>query len=87
MRSVLDPNGVLYYPYSGFQESGVVAVRPHPLPPSWLVVEAWDGTLTPGESHEIELTFRPEQRSVGNYTTTLQAFEAETGERWKSRSR
>ena len=79
VRSVLDPNGVLYYPWSGFEDSGVVAIRPHPLPPSWLVVEAWDGTLAPGESTEIELTFRPGGRALGEYTAVLQAFEAETG--------
>ncbi len=80
VRSRTDPNGVLYYPYSGFGESGVVAIRPHPLPPSWLVVEAWDGTLAPGESRQITLTFRPGARAVGTYTATLQAFTAETGE-------
>jgi hypothetical protein len=79
VRSTLDPNGVLYYPWSEFQNAGIVAVRPHPLPPSWLVVEAWRGTLAPGESREIELTFRPGARSVGEYTAVLQAFEAETG--------
>jgi len=79
VRSVLDPNGVLYYPWSEFQNAGIVAVRPHPLPPSWLVVETWDGTLAPGESTEIALTFRPAGRSVGEYTAVLQAFEAESG--------
>ena len=65
VRSVLDPNGVLYYPWGSFEDSGIVAIRPHPLPPSWLVVEAWRGTLGPGESTEIELTFRPEDRVIG----------------------
>ncbi len=80
VRSRLDPNGVLYYPWSDFDVEGVAAIRPHPLPPSWLVVEAWDGMLPPGESRTIELTFRAGQRSVGEYTAVLQAFTAETGE-------
>ena len=77
VRSVLDPNGVLYYPWSEFQNGGIVAVRPHPLPPSWLVVEAWDGVLAPGEEAEIELTFRPGPRAAGVYEAVLQAFEAD----------
>ncbi|MEP0548483.1 MAG: T9SS type A sorting domain-containing protein [Rhodothermales bacterium] len=80
VRSRVDPNGVLYYPWSSFENSGVLAIRPHPLPPSWLVVEAWDGALAPGESRTLELTFRPGQRSVGDNTAALQAFTAETGE-------
>ena len=79
VRSVLDPNGVLYYPFSGFREDGVVAVRPHPLPPSWLVVEAWRGTLAPDASTTIDLTFQAGARPLGAYTAILQAFEAETG--------
>jgi hypothetical protein len=43
------------------------------------VVEAWRGTLAPGESTEIALTFRPGGRAVGEYTAVLQAFEAESG--------
>ncbi len=77
LRSRLDPNGVLYYPWSEFGDAGVVAVRPHPLPPSWLVVEAWDGTLAPGEEVEIDLTFRPGPRAAGVYEAVLQAFEAD----------
>ncbi len=80
VRSRLDPNGVLFFPWGDFDNSGLVAVRPHPLPPSWLVVEAWDGTLPPGESRTIELTFRPGARAVGDYTAVLQAFTAATGE-------
>jgi hypothetical protein len=80
LRSRLDPNGVLYYPWGTFDDAGVVAIRPHPLPPSWLVVEGWDGTLAPGESREIALTFRPGARAVGDYTAVLQAFTAATGE-------
>ncbi len=77
LRSRLDPNGVLYYPWSEFGDAGIVAVRPHPLPPSWLVVSAWDGTLAPGQSVEIDLTFRPGTRAVGSYEAVLQAFEAD----------
>src|SRR5690606_11304017 len=87
LRSRLDPNGVMYMTFSGFGDSGVLAVRPHPLPPSWLVVDseagaeaAWDGVLAPGESRTLELTFRPGAREVGDYTATLQVFEAESGE-------
>ena len=56
LRSRLDPNGVMYMTFRGFgnEWNGVVAVRPHPLPPSWLVVgsdagaeAAGDGTLGP----------------------------------------
>ena len=41
---------------------------------------AWDGTLAPGESREITLTFRAGARAVGDYTSALQAFDAATGE-------
>ena len=44
------------------------------------MVEAWDGTLAPGEETEIALTFRPGSRAVGVYEAVLQAFTAETGE-------
>ncbi len=80
VRSRLDPNGVLYVPFSNFDTAGVAALRPNPLPPSWLVVSEWDGTLAPGESREVTLTFRPGQRAVGEYTAVLQAFTAETSE-------
>ena len=80
VRGVLDPNGVLYYPWGGFDMAGVVAIRPHPLPPSWLVVEAWRGALAPGESRGLWLAFRPGAREVGEYTSVLQVFEAATGE-------
>ena len=87
LRSRTDPNGVMYMTYGGFGDRGVLAVRPHPLPPSWLVVDsdagaeaAWDGTLAPGESRTLELTFRPGARAVGEYTSSLQAFDAESGE-------
>ncbi len=87
LRSRLDPNGVMYMTFSGFYDTGVIAVRPHPLPPSWLVVDseagpeaAWDGVLAPGESRTLELTFRPGAREVGDYAASLQVFEAESGE-------
>ncbi len=88
LRSRSDPNGAMYYPAQGFGVEAVFAVRPHPLPPSWLVVgeqeegepsEAWDGTLGPGESRAVALTFRAGARAVGDYAAVLQAFEAASG--------
>ena len=86
LRSRVDPNGVMYMTFANFETRGIVGVRPHPLPPSWLVVDsdagpeaAWDGTLAPGENREIILTFRSGARDVGEYTSSLQAFEAESG--------
>jgi hypothetical protein len=87
LRSRLDPNGVMYMTFTNFDDSGVVAVRPHPLPPSWLVVDseagpeaAWDGMLAPGESREAVLTFQAGAHEVGTYTSSLQAFETVSGE-------
>ena len=87
LRSRIDPNGVMYMTFTNFDHTGIVGVRPHPLPPSWLGVDsdegpeaAWDGTLAPGESRTLTLTFRPGGRAIGEYIATLQAFEAETGE-------
>ncbi len=87
LRSRIDPNGVMYMTFNNFEDKGIVGVRPHPLPPSWLVVDsdagpeaAWDGMLAPGESREVALTFRPGAREVGEYTASLQVFEAESGE-------
>ena len=87
LRSRTDPNGMMYIGFANFDHRGVVAVRPHPLPPSWLVVDsnegpeaAWDGTLAPGESREVTLTFRTGARGGGTHTSALQAFDAATGE-------
>ncbi len=87
LRSRIDPNGVMYLTFTSFEREGIVGVRPHPLPPSWLVVDsdagpeaAWDGTLAPDESRTITLAFRAGAREVGDYTSALQAFDAETGE-------
>lgn len=87
LRSRLDPNGVMYYAYSSFDLRGVVAVRPHPLPPRWLSVDsvgtappAWDGTLEAGDSVEVPLTFQAGSREIGTYEAALQVFEAESGE-------
>ncbi len=80
LRSRVDPNGVVYLPFANFDTDGIVGIRPHPLPPSWLSVSRWDGTLGPGESVEVTLTFASGTRSVGSsYTAALQVFEAETG--------
>ncbi len=81
LRSRVDPNGVLYFPFVNFDTKGIVGIRPHPLPPSWLALSEWDGTLGPGESTEITLTFSSGTRAVGNsYSAALQAFDAATGE-------
>jgi hypothetical protein len=78
-RSRQDPNGLMYFTYNSFSTRGVVAIRPHPLPPSWLWLSAagnaWRGTIQPGESREITLTFRAaETRPVGRYSSTLQVM-------------
>ncbi len=87
LRSRTDPNGVMYMTFTNFDHTGIVGIRPHPLPPSWLVVDsdagpeaAWDGTLAPDESRQVVLTFRAGAREVGTYTSALQAFDAATGE-------
>ncbi len=80
LRSRLDPNGLLYFAFVNLATDGIVGIRPHPLPPSWLALSAWDGTLAPGESVEIALTFLSGTRAVGStYTAALQVFEAATG--------
>ena len=86
LRSRIDPNGVMYVTFRNFESRGIVGVRPHPLPPSWLVVDsdagpeaAWDGVLAPGESRTLLLTFRAGAREVGDYTASLQVFEAASG--------
>jgi hypothetical protein len=87
LRSRVDPNGLMYMTFLNFDDDGIVGVRPHPLPPSWLSLDsdagleaAWDGVLAPGESREITLTFRAGTREAGAYTSALQAFDAATGE-------
>src|SRR5690606_24881821 len=40
LRSRIDPNGVMYMTFANFESRGIVGVRPHPLPPSWLVVDS-----------------------------------------------
>ncbi len=81
LRSRVDPNGVLYFAFVNFDTAGIVGIRPHPLPPSWLSVSAWNGTLGSGESTEITLTFEAGTRAVGNsYAAALQVFDAATGE-------
>lgn len=85
LRSRVDPGGVVYTAFSGYDRYGVLALRAHPLPPTWLVVGAggvgaWRGTLGAGERREVALSFRPGGRAVGAYGAVLQVFEAETGE-------
>ncbi len=80
LRSRVDPNGVAYFPFTNLDTEGIVGIRPHPLPPSWLGLSRWDGTLGPGKSVEIALTFTSSTRAVGNrYSAALQVFAAETG--------
>lgn len=79
-RSWRDPNGLMYMNISNADVKSVVAIRPHPLPPSWLSVELWEGELAPSESREVTLTFRSGAHEVGTYTSALQAFDAATGE-------
>ncbi len=80
LRSRTDPNGLLYFAFGNFDAVGIVGIRPHPLPPSWLSLNAWDGTLAPGESMDITLVFSSGTRAVGSaYQASLQVFEAVTG--------
>ena len=48
LRSRLDPNGVLYFAFGSFDATGILGIRPHPLPPSWLVMSEWDGDARAG---------------------------------------
>ncbi len=80
LRSRTDPNGLLYSAFGNFDTHGIVGIRPHPLPPSWLAVSAWEGEMEPGESTEIALTFSSGTREIGSaYTAAVQVFEAATG--------
>ncbi|MEO0858765.1 MAG: hypothetical protein AAFY55_18125, partial [Bacteroidota bacterium] len=45
-RSATDPNGAVYYAWSDFGDAGIAMLRPHPVPPGWLTVERWQGTLS-----------------------------------------
>ncbi|MEL6770689.1 MAG: T9SS type A sorting domain-containing protein, partial [Bacteroidota bacterium] len=81
-RSATDPNGAVYYAWGSFDDDGIAMLRPHPVPPGWLTVERWQGTLsaagTPGDATEIALWFRPGRRAVGTYRAALQVFDAAT---------
>jgi hypothetical protein len=70
-RGRLDPNGVLYVTYWTPGPSGVAAVRPVPLAPSWLALSAWSGTVPAGSGVEVTLTFSAGQREPGEYRSTL----------------
>ncbi|MEL6772985.1 MAG: T9SS type A sorting domain-containing protein [Bacteroidota bacterium] len=77
-RSATDPNSAVYYAWSDFDDEGIVMIRPHPVPPGWLTVERWRGSLAPDEQTEIALWFRPGRRAVGTYRAALQVFDAAT---------
>ncbi|MEL7363198.1 MAG: T9SS type A sorting domain-containing protein [Bacteroidota bacterium] len=77
-RSATDPNGAVYYAWGSFDDDGIAMLRPHPVPPGWLTVERWQGTLAPDEQTEIALWFRPGRRAVGAYRAALQVFDATT---------
>ncbi|MEL6706198.1 MAG: T9SS type A sorting domain-containing protein [Bacteroidota bacterium] len=81
-RSATDPNGAVYYAWSDFDDEGIVMIRPHPVPPGWLTVERWQGTLSaagePDAQTEMALWFRPGRRAVGTYRAALQLFDAAT---------
>jgi len=73
-RSRLDPNGVMYATFTGGgpgEPDGVAAIQPVPLSPTWLTLSDWSGTIPPGGSTQVMLTFRAGQREPGEYRTTL----------------
>jgi hypothetical protein len=70
-RSVIDPNGVMYVSFISFGLTGIAAVRPVPLPPSWLTLSDWIGTIPAGGTSELTLTFTAGQRAPGEYRSTL----------------
>jgi hypothetical protein len=71
VRSVVDPNGIMYVSFISFGPIGIAVVRPVPLPPTWLRISTWQGTIGAGESMDITLTFRAGQRETGEYRSTL----------------
>jgi hypothetical protein len=71
VRSRTDPNGVMYVPYFQNTNHGVAAVRPAPLPPTWLSLSHWSGTIPAGGTSELTLTFTAGQREPGEYRSTL----------------
>jgi hypothetical protein len=71
MRSAVDPNGVMYVSFGSFGPRGIAVVRPVPLPPTWLRISTWRGTIGAGESMDITLTFRPGEHEPGEYSSTL----------------
>jgi hypothetical protein len=69
----------MYLAFVNFNTAGIVGIRPQALPPSWLALDVWEGTLEPSESVDVVLTFSAGAREVGTYTAALQVIEAETG--------
>jgi hypothetical protein len=76
IRSRLDPNGVMYGFFDGFGEGstlvwGLFAWRPVPIPPAWLTLSHWMGTIPAGGASELTLTFSAVDRPPGEYRSTL----------------
>jgi hypothetical protein len=76
IRSRIDPNGVMYGFFEGFGEGstlvrGLFAWRPVPIPPPWLTLSHWMGTIPASGTSELMLTFRAGQRAPGEYRSTL----------------
>jgi hypothetical protein len=76
LRSRLDPNGVMFGAFAGFdaqnlQVVGLFAWRPVPLAPSWLSLSAWMGSVGTGGTAQVTLTLRAEERPPGEYRSTL----------------
>jgi hypothetical protein len=76
VRSRLDPNGVMYGFFDGFGEGstlvwGLFAWRPMPIPPTWLTLSHWMGTIPAGGTSELSLTFSAAGRPAGEYRSTL----------------
>jgi hypothetical protein len=72
VRSRLEPNAILYFQYVYFNQiKGIRAVRPVPLSPPWLDLEAWTITLAPGEEREVPLLFNIRDAEVGSYSDRL----------------
>jgi hypothetical protein len=66
----------MYGAFHGFDAAsdhvnGLFAWRPVPLAPSWLRLSQWMGTISPGGSAELTLTFSAGSRPPGEYRSTL----------------
>jgi hypothetical protein len=66
----------MYGAFAGFNAQnanveGLFAWRPVPLSPSWLSLSEWMGSVGPGGSAPVPLTFRAQEHSPGEYRSTL----------------